>query len=122
LTVDNPAASATPSRLFGILWGMIAEVIGSAATATVLRRSARRAAAAGANVEGLAFERTSFEYSYVLPDDWRTSSPEAMNALRAVARELLVILRELTGAVLVRRLYANPDLKSAELFERTEAQ
>jgi predicted nucleic acid-binding Zn ribbon protein len=100
---------------------MIAEVIGSAATATVLRRSAQRAAAAGANVEGVRFERKSFEYHYVLPEEWSTPSPDAMKALRALVRELDVLLRELTGAVLVRRLHANPELRNAELFGTIEA-
>lgn len=104
------------SALFAIVWKTIAEVIGTAATATLLRRSAKRAAADGAQLEGLVFERRGFEFAYTLPVSWAAGGRDEMNALRAVARELRSLLQELTGPVLVRRLEANPELSRAKLF------
>jgi hypothetical protein len=107
----------TAAQLFVILWQTIAEVIGTAATATVLRRSARRAAARGADIAGLAFDRQEFEYTYVLPPSWNAVDDAAVDALKSVVDELVTVLHELTGVVLVRRLEMNAALTAAKLFE-----
>ena len=85
-------AVQTAAELFTIVWKSISEVIGTAATATLLRRSAQRATARGAQLEELLFARRDFDHTYTLPASWGASRPDAMNALRAVVRELMVLL------------------------------
>jgi hypothetical protein len=105
----------TAAELFAILWETLADVIGSAATATLVRRAARRA-----RVDGLSVGRGGLNYVYQLPPDWREREPSVV-ALRALARELGPILAELTGAVLLRRLGAVRELEACGIrFVRPE--
>ena len=91
-------------------------MIGTAATAAFLRRSARRARARASGLDAVIIERTGLQPEYNLPETWRTSSPEPAAALRCLAEELSPLLIELTGSVLVSRLNANPQLRRSNLF------
>src|SRR3954470_18470152 len=112
-------APCTAARLFGIVWDTIADVIGTAATATLVRRSAKRLSDRdGSGVPGLHITRDGFDYRYSLPDGWQQPEGDAVVALRALRRELSPLLVQLTGRVLVRRLDAVGDLRRCQiLFE-----
>jgi hypothetical protein len=111
----DSAPSCNAARLFAVVWDTLADVIGTAATATLLRRSARRA-----KLDELTVSREGFNYSYRLPPDWRDERPEPLIALRGLARELGPLLAELTGPVLLRRLASVPDLRRCHLFSEEQ--
>ena len=100
---DQDAASA--AELFDLLWESLADVLGTAATATLLRRAIKAAASKTSWSEPLSVTRNGLEYEYRLPETWKQpGNEEAVGALRVVAAELRVLLVELTGAVVVARL------------------
>jgi hypothetical protein len=100
---DQDVTSA--AEVFDVLWESLADVLGTAATATLLRRALRQAAARPSWSEPVIVERNGLDYEYRLPETWkRPGNEEAIGALRAVAAELRVLLVELTGPVVVRRL------------------
>jgi hypothetical protein len=100
---DQEAASA--AELFDLLWESLADVLGTAATATLLRRSIKRASSQTSWSEPVIVARNGPDYEYRLPETWRQpGNEEALSALRVVAAELRRLLIELTGPVVVRRL------------------
>ena len=100
---DQDVTSA--AEVFDVLWESLADVVGTAATATLLRRSIKQAAARTAWSEPVVVARHGVEYTYRLPETWKQpGNAEAIGALRVVAAELRVLLIELTGPVVVRRL------------------
>jgi hypothetical protein len=100
---DQDVASA--AEVFDVLWESLADVLGTAATATLLRRAIKRAASQTSWSEPVTVARNGLDYEYRLPETWKQSgNGEAIGALRAVAAELRVLLVELTGPVVVRRL------------------
>jgi hypothetical protein len=110
----------TTAEVFEQLRDALADVMGSAATATFLRRAIRRAAPHHPELASIAITKQHLDYEYVLPAQWagdRTSLP----ALAGMSTELEELLRELTGSVMVRRLRALPELANAGLF-RPEGQ
>ena len=114
----TPSPDCTAARVFELLWETIADVLGSAATATLMRRSARRAAGRRRDLDGLLVTRSGFNYSYTIPEHWRGCDPESLVSVRELARELSPLLIQLTGPVVIRRLRAVPDLQRCEvLFE-----
>jgi hypothetical protein len=99
---DQDATSA--AELFELLWESLADVLGTAATATLLRRAIKRAAAHTSCAE-LVIARKGLDYEYRLPGTWQQpDNEETLGALRVLAAELRVLLVELTGPVVVRRL------------------
>ncbi len=100
---DRDAPSA--GELFDLLWESLADVLGTAATATLLRRAIKRAESHARVSESVVVVRKGLDYEYRLPEAWaQPGNGEALGALRAVAVELRVLLVELTGPVVVRRL------------------
>ena len=100
---DQDAPSA--AELFDLLWESLADVLGTAATATLLRRAIKRAASHTAWSEPVVVTRNGLEHEYRLPETWKQpGNDEALGALRVVAAELRGLLVELTGPVVVRRL------------------
>jgi hypothetical protein len=102
----------SPGDLFAVLWRALADVLGTAAAATLLRRAAQRAALRWPELEGLAITRERLEYQYSVPDSWQHSSTEPPPALRDLAGELCTLLIALTGSVIVDRLAQVPELRS----------
>ncbi len=93
------------AELFALLWESLADIVGTAATATLLRRAIKRAASQNSGFEPITVGRNGLDYEYLLPETWKQpGNEEAIGALRVVAAELRVLLVELTGAVVVRRL------------------
>ena len=97
--------------MFTILWGALADVLGTAATATVLRRAARRATPRCPELAELAIERETLEYGYTLPPAWKEPRGSMPPALRELVTELRPILVELTGQIVVRHLEQSPELR-----------
>jgi hypothetical protein len=108
--------------LFALLWDTLADVLGTAATATLLNRAIRRTEERCPAIRGLAVERTGLTYNYRVPESWHLPASEeasaapdsgdsgtaetagSMGAFRSLVDELRPLLLDLTGLVLVRRL------------------
>jgi hypothetical protein len=119
---SGPPSSShpAPTELFERVWRLLSEVIGTAATASVLRRSIRCAQVRGANLDGLEVVRDGFNHRYSLPSSWSHGGDTPMDALRVLADELSSILYALTGPVLVRRLASDAELRRARIFTPPE--
>jgi hypothetical protein len=98
--------TATVPAAFASVWRAMAEMLGSAATAAIVRRAARRASAVHPALAQLGVGRKSFTPEYTIPSSWQDPSNGATAAreFQAFLDELAVLLRELTGAVVLRRL------------------
>lgn len=107
---DGPSG-CTAARLFHVLWENLADVLGAAATAALVRRSAKRVASRVPGRESVAVAREGFTYRYTLPARWNEEDRETLVALRDLVKELLPILAELTGPVVVRRIEALAELR-----------
>jgi hypothetical protein len=95
----------SPAELFDLLWESLADVLGTAATATLLRRAIKRAASHTSWSEPVIVTKNGLDYEYRLPETWKEpGNEEALGALRVVAAELRVLLVELTGPVVISRL------------------
>jgi hypothetical protein len=93
------------AELFELLWEDLADVLGTAATATLLRRAIKAAVSHAAWSEPVVVARNGLDYEYRLPETWKDpGNEEALGALRVLAAELRVLLVELTGPVVVSRL------------------
>jgi len=103
-------ASGTPSEIFDVLWGTLVELLGSTATATLLRRSARRRLGDFPELVELAITRKDFEYTYAVPADWKYASERSNAALQALVQDLCSLLLELTGPVVLHRLKTSSQL------------
>jgi len=100
---DQGATSA--AELFDLLWGSLADMLGTAATATLLRRAIKQAASQTSWSEPVVVVRNGLDYEYRLPETWKQpGNEEAVGALRVVAAEVRVLLMDLTGPVVVRQL------------------
>jgi hypothetical protein len=82
----------------------MADILGTGATATLLRRAIRKAAKRRPNLKGLTIRKEALKYAFTVPDSWNEPQTTAMDALRDVTRELRPMLAELTGRVVLRRL------------------
>jgi hypothetical protein len=108
-----PSPDRTGATLFAQLWETLADVLGSAATAALLRRSVKRAIARRPALSGLEIQRHGFSYEYKVPETWRAEGTDGVAAVQDLARELWPILIEMTGEVVVRRLARIPGLQAA---------
>jgi len=114
------------AALFAIVWEALAEVLGTAATAAIVRRAAGRAATDSPELVDVVIRRERLEYHYTLPHAWshptRPATPEerAPIAFRALVAEIGRLLVELTGTVFVGRLEQIPELCARGLLWRAE--
>jgi hypothetical protein len=114
------AAEIPAYALFGILWEALADLLGSAATATLLRRAARRGAMRNPELLELAVERQGLAWVYTCPPAWTGASPNHMDGLRALIGELRPILVEMTGPVVVQHLEQIHELRERGLLAPQE--
>jgi ADP-ribose pyrophosphatase YjhB (NUDIX family) len=122
MAVDD-VDGTTASGLFDLLWGTLADVLGTAATAILLRRAAKRATSRAPELDGLLIQRDTLGYTYTVPGGWQepgTGPPEA--ALCELVGELRLLLVELTGTVVVQRLERVPALRTLGLTVQEEEQ
>src|SRR5438309_5380881 len=101
---SDPAAGLSAAARFNILWDSLADVLGTAAAATLLKRAARRAATRSPELAWLVFQREELRYGYSLPPAWKEESEGTPPALRELVTDLRPILVELTGQVVLRHL------------------
>jgi hypothetical protein len=108
--------------IFGILWRELADMIGTAAAASLVRRAAQRVIPRWPELAALSIARESLEYRYSLPSAWNDPAPHPPQALRELARELFALLVELTGTVVVNRLAKIPELRDRGIVPTREQQ
>ena len=116
MTQQDPAdREPTTEALFALLWNDLVDVLGSSATATLVRRAAKHGAREAQSLQQLVIQRPAFDYEYVVPSEWR-SSAQGRDALVALVRSLRPLLEELTGGIVIHRLGAIPELARARLI------
>lgn len=108
-----PAAGTVLSDadLFAMLWDALADVLGTSATAALLRRAARGAMVRYPELVALVIVREDLEYRYAVPGAWDHRSGRASPALRQLVDELRPLLVEMTGTVVVSHLARVPELR-----------
>jgi hypothetical protein len=118
----EPIALGEPSTtgLFEILWHGLADVLGTAAAATLLRRAAQRALPRCPELAALRIVRERLDYRYTLPASWTSPVQPLPGGLAALTCELWPLLVELTGSIVVQRLAQIPELRDRGILP-TEA-
>jgi hypothetical protein len=104
-------SSITAAALFALLWDDLVDVLGVSATASIVRRAAKRAAADRPELGQLTIHKRAFEYEYVVPPQWSQNGPK--DSLCRLVDCLVPILRELTGGIVIQRLRSHPQLSHA---------
>ncbi len=123
--MSRPAPAPTgPSAasLFQTLWNELVSLLGTPATAALVRRAIKRASARGADPALPDVRREGLEYSYTTPEAWRDAARrDPVDDLRRLVREdLHPLFRELTGPVVARRLARVPELVQAGLADEED--
>ncbi|HLK39716.1 MAG TPA: hypothetical protein VKU41_23330 [Polyangiaceae bacterium] len=121
-TARVPGVSLSVADLFTLLWDALADLLGTATAAVLLRRTARRATQHCPELAELVVVREGLEYRYSLPAAWHTPTGEAHAALRRLVVELLPLLAELTGSVAARHLAQVRELRDAGLIPPQEGR
>ena len=66
---------------------------------------------------GFEIRREGLDYRYVLPPRWTEKNPDALEALRfLLCEELVPLLEELTGPVVIRKLRQVPELRASAIL------
>ena len=114
---EPPHRSATAAELFRRLWGEVVDLVGTAATAALLRRALKHASATQPELAEVVLRREGLEYAWSLPAAWHDPERrDAVEGLRRLVRDdLQPLFRELTGLVIARRLAQVPELVEAGL-------
>lgn len=115
------ASEPTTADLFALVWDDLADVLGSSATASLLRRAAKHAGTREPALSALVIQRAAFEYEYTVPAAWREHRGSC-DELALLVQALLPLLEQLTGSIVIRRLQAIPALVRAGLIEREEGR
>ena len=109
---DAAGADLSAAALFALLWEGLADVLGTAATAALVRRATRTAMGRCPELAALVIAREKLEYRYTVPSAWNDGCGPPPAALRELAHELRPLLIELTGSVVVRHLARIPQLRA----------
>ncbi len=88
LTGYADGSEISVAALFTILWDALADLLGTAATATLLKRAAHRAVARSPELAGLVIKRDGLIYRYTCPSNWNGRSGGTPPALRDLIGEL----------------------------------
>ena len=103
--MEHSGGDMSAAALFGLLWETMAEVLGTTATAVLVRRAARRAATHWPVLQQLVIRQDGLTYQFQVPETWQEgANPEALAALQALGQEVCDLLHVMTGAVVIRRL------------------
>jgi hypothetical protein len=114
------SADLSVSALFTLLWNALADLLGTATTATLLKRAARRAQARSPELAELAIERQGLVYAYTCPSGWSSPCAGPPPALREVIGELQPLLIEMTGQLVIRHLEQILELRERGLLAPQE--
>ena len=106
----------TTSDLFTILWDALADLLGPTATATLLKRAARRAVARSPELAELIIVRQGLAYTYTCPTGWSGRSVGTPPALRELIGELRPLLIEMTGPLVIKHLEQFRELRELLLL------
>ena len=117
--VDDAGVEMRGAALFKLIWDSIADVLGTTAAATLLRRAARRAMSRSPELDELEVLRTDAGYTYALPRALVGKVEHTPVALRELVGELRPLLVELTGQVVVRRIEHIPELQERGILSPT---
>jgi len=117
---DRGGTEIAAAALFTIVWDALAEVLGTAAVAAIVRRAVGRATAECPELVELVVVREDLQYRYTLPQAWSQKAERGPLALRVLVAEICRLLVELTGTVVIRRLEQIPELRARGLGWRTE--
>ena len=90
--------------LFAILWDALADLLGTAATATLIRRSAKLAVGRCPELSELAIQRDGLVWRYTCPPLWSEPSGGTPRALLELLTELRPLLIEMTGQIVIQHL------------------
>jgi hypothetical protein len=120
-SVEPSSSELSTGDLFGILWLGLADIVGTAAAAAVLRRAAQRALPQWPELAALGILRERLEYRYRLPPTWKDQISQPPGALAGLVRELWPLLVDLTGPVVVQRLARIPQLRDRGILPAGEA-
>ena len=115
-------ANLSAGRLFIVLWEALADILGTAAAATLIRRAAQRAARRWPELAALSITRESLDYRYSVPPAWNDAAPDPPEPLCELARELWALLVDLTGSVVVNRLAQVPELRERGIVPQRKEQ
>lgn len=111
-----PDTNPTAAVVFDALWSELVLLLGTAAASTLVRRAARRACARSAELCEVRVERDGWRYTYTLPAGWATRPPAEVPAFaELVSVELVPLLQEFTGQIVLRRLQRVPALAALQL-------
>jgi hypothetical protein len=113
-------AAPAPAALFAVLWGALADLLGTAAAATLLRRAVQRASKQHPELSDLAIVRESLEYRYALPSSWKDGTGGTRHAFGHLVAELLPLLEELTGPLVIRHLAKIAELREHGIIRTKE--
>ena len=113
-------ASPSPAALFTLLWDALVDLLGTAATAALLRRAAHRANQVSPELGEVHVMREGLVYRYTLPGAWYVPGAAADRALRRLVAELLPMLAELTGPVAERHLARVQELREGGIVSVPE--
>jgi hypothetical protein len=104
-------AKLSGTALFRKLWEALVDLLGCAATATIVGRALRRALLRSPELGELAIARVDRAYGYVVPRSFDLAGgPPA--SLRNLLDELRPLLVELTGQVALISLERVPELRA----------
>lgn len=117
----EPAGALSAELAFQTVWETMADMLGTAAAATLVRRAAKHVGAAHPELglHEFAIVREGFEYSCRVPAPW-TRGALTFEAVRPLLREIAVLLHALTGTVVLSRLQAHPGFEHTQLFSIEE--
>jgi hypothetical protein len=118
----DPGSVVSTADLFAVLWRALADILGTAAAATLLRRAAQRALPRSAELAGLSIARENLEYRYTVPSVWNDPAPDPPQALCELARELWTLLMNLTGTIVVNRLARISELRDHGIVPQLEEE
>jgi hypothetical protein len=110
----------TPAEVFGIVWETLADILGTAAVAAIVRRATKRALPESPELAELVVLHEELAYRCVLPASWSRPVNPAPVALLDLANQIGRLLVDLTGTVVVRQLEQVPELMAAKLVWRAE--
>jgi hypothetical protein len=118
--MDEGDERLSATALFAIVWDALADILGTAAVAAIVRRAAGRAAIQHPELRELIISRRNLEYTCKLPEAWSRRPDRGRPGLQVLVAEIGVLLRELTGTVVIARLEQIPALQACGLRWRDQ--